>query len=105
MKKSRKVSWIKVNILKSQSDQIKRLLKNNDDFANISQFVVYAVRKEIELRKTNGMKNRTMPKDEQEIKEKLERWIARLKKEVELEYKLKKAVENDKGHTKLLSKN
>ncbi|QLH07153.1 hypothetical protein [Nitrosopumilus ureiphilus] len=102
MKKAKPENWIKVNILKSQSKEIAKILKNGE-FANMSQFVVFTVRKELDLRKRiqSGIKNKAV--DEKEIKEKLESWIEEINKKAILEEKLKKAFENSKSHTKTLS--
>lgn len=47
MRKKKKDNWNKVNILKSQNEKIKKILKNTGDFSSVSQFVVFAVRKEL----------------------------------------------------------
>jgi len=48
-----KSGWAKVNLLQSQLIEIKNLIKKQSQFSNISQFVVFAIRKELDFRKNN----------------------------------------------------
>jgi len=103
MKKVKPENWTKVNILTSQSKEIAKILKKGE-FVNMSQFVVFAVRKELDLRKRIQAGTKNSGIDEKEIKEKLESWIEELNKKAILDEKLKKAFEKSKNHTKTLSK-
>ena len=44
-----KNQWKKVNILQTQENEIQQLIQKYNKFPNVSQFVVYAVRKEIDV--------------------------------------------------------
>ena len=48
--------WKKVNILETQTDEILELIQKFNKFPNVSQFVVYAVRKEIDLQKFRSLR-------------------------------------------------
>ena len=102
MKKGKAKNWVKVNILKSQAVEIKKILQEGD-FANVSQFVVFVIRTELYFRKQSQSTKNTTIVNEKEIKATLEKWIDELKKQGELEGKLRKAFENDKSHTQTLS--
>jgi len=87
MRKNKDGNWTKINILKSQAEEIRKILKEGE-FANVSQFVVFVVRKELEFRK----KIQSSVVDEKEIKEKLESWIEEINKKTKLDERLKKSI-------------
>jgi len=103
MKKVKSENWAKVNILKSQSKEIAKILKKGE-FANMSQFVVFSVRKELDLRKRIQTETKNGKINEKDIKKKLESWIEEINKKSELDKKLKKAFGNSKSHTKNIGK-
>lgn len=106
MKKIQKSKWAKVNILGTQIQEIQKIIRNDDLFANVSQFVIFAVRKEIDSRKrvSKRMSNEKIPKREKQIKAKLEQWMYDLHKEIELDERLRYAFKNNKSHSQNLSK-
>jgi len=106
MKRTQKSKWAKVNILRTQIEEIQKITKNDDLFANVSQFVIFAVRKEIDSRKrvSKRIGNAKIPKGEKQIKAKLEQWMYDLRKEIELDEKLRQAFKNSKSHSQNLSK-
>ena len=105
MKKTMKGKWAKANIVTTQIGEIQKIIKNDDLFANVSQFVMFAVRKEIDSRKRVLKRvNGKIPKSEKQIKVKLEKWMHDIRKEIELDEKLRQAFKNSKSHTKILSK-
>jgi len=106
MKRTQKSKWAKVNILRTQIEEIQKITRNDDLFANVSQFVIFAVRKEIDSRKrvSKRMNNTKIPKGEKQIKAKLEQWMYDLRKEIELDERLRQAFKNSKSHSQNLSK-
>ena len=61
-----------VSILQSQKQEIAEIVKTGE-FADISEFVIHAVSKEIDLRK--WLSDEGIVLGENQIKEKLEQWI------------------------------
>ncbi|QLH06660.1 hypothetical protein [Nitrosopumilus ureiphilus] len=95
--------WRNCIILGSVLNEVENYCKDNGcDFANPTQFIGYAVRKELDFRK--GIKSSKIFTEDQ-IKEKLDRWIDQVKQEMELDSRLEKVFRNSKTHAKTLSEN
>lgn len=93
--------WRNCIILGSLLNEIEEYCKNEDStFANPTQFISYAIRKELDHRQ-NNVKKLT----EEQIKEKLDGWVNQIKEEMDLESRLQNAFRNSKSHTALLSEN
>ena len=74
-----------VSILQSQAKIIEEIVKTGE-FANISEFVVFAIRKELNFRK--WLTDSDIVLGENQIKEKLESWIEEINKKAILDKKL-----------------
>lgn len=94
--------WSTIKILRSLKSEVETICESNE-FSNPSQFIAYAVRKELEERSKNRLPERRL--DDVEIKQKLESWIAELRTTIEMDEKLRLVQEKDISHTKKLSMN
>lgn len=93
--------WSTIKILSSLKSEVNAFCQKQKEFANPSQFIAYAVRRELEERQTHGIKYYI---SNEEIKNKIQFWKDELQKRIELEERLEKAFEgNKKTHAKYLS--
>ena len=78
---------VSINILQSQKQEIKKIVENGE-FTDVSEFVINAVSKELDLRK--WLDSSEIILGENQIKEKLELWIEEIFDKAMMDKKSKK---------------